>query len=105
MGLRCRRRIPVEAALDLIGGKWKGVILYHLLKDERLRFNEIKRRLPSISQRILTKQLRELERDGVLHREVFPEVPPRVEYSPTKLGTSLASVIKSLEAWGSRRLG
>jgi DNA-binding HxlR family transcriptional regulator len=94
---------PVEAALDLIGGKWKGVLLYHLLKDRRLRFNELRRRMPSVSQRILTKQLRELERDGVVHRTVFAEVPPRVEYSLTALGSSLRPVVKSLEAWGSAR--
>lgn len=91
---------PVEAALDLIGGKWKGVLLYHLLKDRTLRFNELKRRMPSVSQRVLTKQLRELERDGVVHRKVFPEVPPRVEYSLSPRGISLRPVVKSLEQWG-----
>jgi DNA-binding HxlR family transcriptional regulator len=99
----CAEGCPVEAALDIIGGKWKGVILYHLLKDGTLRFGEIHRLLPGVSQRMLTKQLRELERDGVLNRQVYAEVPPRVDYSLTELGLSLRDVIKALELWGTRR--
>lgn len=96
----CAEGCPVEAALDLIGGKWKGVILYHLLRDGKLRFGELKKRLPAVTQRMLTKQLRELEMSNVVHREVFPEVPPKVEYSLTEFGASLADVIKALEIWG-----
>jgi DNA-binding HxlR family transcriptional regulator len=96
----CAEGCPVEAALDIIGGKWKGAILYHLLKDQRLRFNEIKRKLPEVSQRILIRQLRELEKDRVVIRQVYAEVPPRVEYSVSKFGLSLKPVIKSLETWG-----
>lgn len=99
----CAEGCPVEAALDIIGGKWKGVILYHLLKDEVLRFGEIRRVLPGVTQRMLTKQLRELERDGVVVREVYAEVPPRVEYSLTETGKSLREVIKALEVWGARQ--
>jgi len=99
----CAEGCPVEAALDLIGGKWKGVVLYHLFKDKELRFNELRRRLPSASQRVLTKQLRELERDGVVRRKVFAEVPPHVEYSLTLFGRSLRPVVKSLEIWGNGR--
>jgi len=90
---------PVEAALEVIGGKWKGSILYHLLAGKK-RFNEIKRLFPSLTQRILTQQLRELERDGIIHREVYAEVPPRVEYSLTEQGRTLAPVLELLREWG-----
>ncbi|MEJ9148907.1 winged helix-turn-helix transcriptional regulator, partial [Bacillus thuringiensis] len=83
---------PVEAMVEVIGGKWKGVILYHLL-DGTKRFNELKRLKPNITQRMLTLQLRELEADGIIHREVYREVPPKVEYSLTELGESLRPVI------------
>jgi DNA-binding HxlR family transcriptional regulator len=96
----CAAGCPVEATLDLIDGKWKAVILYHLL-DDTIRFNELGRRLSKrISQRMLTRQLRELEAAGLIHREVYAEVPPRVEYSLTKLGRSLEPVIRSLWTWG-----
>jgi DNA-binding HxlR family transcriptional regulator len=89
----------VEATLDLIGGKWKGVILYHL-GEGRLRFNELRRRLGAVTQRMLTKQLRELEADGLVVRTVYAEVPPRVEYALSASGESLAPVIAALKAWG-----
>src|ERR1700741_1393263 len=96
----CTAGCPVEATLDLIDGKWKAVILYHLL-DDTIRFNELGRRLSRrISQRMLTRQLRELEIAGLIHREVYAEVPPRVEYSLTKLGRSLEPVVRSLWSWG-----
>jgi DNA-binding HxlR family transcriptional regulator len=96
----CAAGCPVEATLDLIDGKWKAVILYHLL-DDTIRFNELGRRLSKrISQRMLTRQLRELEAAGLIHREVYAEVPLRVEYSLTKLGRSLEPVIRSLWSWG-----
>src|SRR3954464_361861 len=88
----CAAGCPVEATLDLIDGKWKAVILYHLL-DATIRFNELGRRLSKrISQRMLTRQLRELEGEGLIHREVYAEVPLRVEYSLTNLGRSLEPV-------------
>jgi DNA-binding HxlR family transcriptional regulator len=99
----CAVGCPVEATLDLIDGKWKGVILYHLLSD-KVRFNELRRRLSRITQRMLTRQLRELEAAGLIHREIFPEVPPRVEYSLTALGRSLEPVIHNLWSWGDRYL-
>jgi DNA-binding HxlR family transcriptional regulator len=81
---------PVEAAFDVIGGRWKGVILYHLFARGTLRFGELRRLLPvRATQQALTNQLRELETDGVIHREVYRQVPPRVEYSLTELGASL----------------
>jgi len=90
---------PTEAALELIGGKWKGLILFYLSGETR-RFNELMRLVPGVSQRMLTKQLRELEAGGVIHREVYPVVPPKVEYSLTELGQALSPVIKGLEQWG-----
>jgi len=90
---------PTETALDLIGGKWKGMILYYLCSDTR-RFNELMRLIPDITQRMLTKQLRDLEAHGVVHREVYPQVPPKVEYSLTGLGETLEPVIRELEKWG-----
>lgn len=95
----CSGGCPVEATLDLIGGKWKGMLLYRLL-DGTQRFNALKRELPSITQRMLTKQLRELEESGLVHRMVYAEVPPRVEYSLTPLGKSLKPIIASLRSWG-----
>ena len=99
----CAAGCPVEATLDLIDGKWKAVILYHLLGDT-IRFNELGRRLSRISQRMLTRQLRELETAGLIHREIYPEVPLRVEYSLTPLGRSLEPVIRSLWVWGNSYL-
>jgi len=92
-------KCPVETALERIDGKWKGVVLYHLL-GETLRFNEIRRRIPNVTQRVLTKQLRELERDGLVSRQVYAEVPPKVEYRLTELGESLRPIILALRQWG-----
>lgn len=96
----CAEGCPVEAGLELIGGKWKGVILYHLIKTKVLRFGELRKKLPEVTQRMLTKQLRELEKDGVVIRKVFAEVPPRVEYSLSDFGTTLTPVVRALENWG-----
>jgi DNA-binding HxlR family transcriptional regulator len=90
---------PVEATLSFLDGKWKGVILYHLM-ERTLRFNELRRKLPSVTQRMLTKQLRELEECGLISRTVFPLVPPRVDYALTPLGETLEPVITALAAWG-----
>tara|TARA_R110002073_G_scaffold35970_10_gene104886 strand:+ start:1420 stop:1809 length:390 start_codon:yes stop_codon:yes gene_type:complete len=90
---------PVEATLELIGGKWKGIVLYYLL-DGRLRFSELKRKIGCVTQRMLTKQLRELEASGLVNRIVYAEVPPRVEYELTAEGKSLKPVLKSLKQWG-----
>lgn len=93
-------RCPVEACLDLIGGKWKGVILFHLLGGTK-RFNELRRLLPKVTQRMLTRQLRELERDEIVVRTIYPEVPPRVEYSLSEMGKTLEPVVQLLQRWGS----
>src|SRR3712207_6774690 len=95
---------PVEVTLDLIDGRWKGVVLHHLLAAGCLRFNELRRRLPGITQRLLTKQLRELEAAGLVDRQVHAVVPPRVEYRPTAEGESLRPLLAFAEAWGRERL-
>lgn len=94
---------PTETALDLIGGKWKGMILFYLCSDTK-RFNELMRLIPGITQRMLTKQLRDLESNGIVHREVYPQVPPKVEYSLTNFGETLKPVVYELEKWGKRYL-
>jgi DNA-binding HxlR family transcriptional regulator len=94
----------VEACLEVIGGKWKGVILYHLIEAGLLRFNEIQRLTPKLSPRILTAQLRELEQDGVIVRKVYPVVPPKVEYSLSKAGESLKPLVKAMQDWGDEYL-
>lgn len=99
----CNEGCPVEAALSVIGGKWKGIILYHLL-SETIRFNELRRLMPDITQRMLTKQLRELEADNIILRTIYPEVPPKVEYSMTDYGKTLAPVIEALLMWGTKHL-
>jgi DNA-binding HxlR family transcriptional regulator len=96
-----RYRCAVEAALDFIGGKWKGVIVYHLLGGTK-RFSELRRLIPDVTQRMLTLHLRELERDGIVHREVYREVPPRVEYRLTPFGETLLPVLGVMEAWGNQ---
>lgn len=90
---------PVVTTLDIIGGKWKVLILYHLSQETR-RFNELQRRLGAVTQRMLTLQLRELERDGIVHREVYNQVPPKVEYSLTDFGRTLLPVIEAMHDWG-----
>ncbi len=89
----------VEATLGVIGGKWKGVILYHLL-DGAKRFGELQRLLPNVTQRMLTLQLRELEEDEVIHREIFKQIPPKVEYSLTEFGRSLEPTLMMMCGWG-----
>ncbi|HMV25778.1 MAG TPA: helix-turn-helix domain-containing protein [bacterium] len=91
---------PVNATLNVIGGRWKPVIL-NLLREDTLRFSALKRQIPGITQKMLTQQLRELEQDGIVRREVFPEVPPRVEYSLTEFGQSLKPILKAMCSWGS----
>jgi DNA-binding HxlR family transcriptional regulator len=90
---------PVQATLDVIGGKWKGKILFHLGTKTR-RFNELRRLLPDTTHRMLTLQLRELERDGVVLRTSYAEMPPRVEYQLTELGGSLRPIVLLMRRWG-----
>jgi len=90
----------VELTLQVIGGKWKPIIIHRLGNDGTLRFSEVKRSIPNITQKMLTQQLRELEADGVVSRKVYAQVPPKVEYSLTELGQSVMPVIESLCKWG-----
>ena len=99
----CNLGCPIEATLEVIGGKWKSIILYHLM-GETLRFNELRRVMPEITHRMLTKQLRELEYSQLVNREVYPEVPPRVEYSLTQYGQTLEPVLSALQVWGINHL-
>lgn len=102
--LDCSPGCSVEAAIALIDGKWKSVILFHLMAGT-LRFNEIRRQIPSVTQRMLTNQLRELEEDGLIDRKVYAQVPPKVEYSLSPLGRSMEPVLMALKAWGDANLG
>lgn len=95
--------IPVEASLEVIGGKWKVVILCHLIKGKK-RTGELKRLMPGITQKMLTQQLRELEEDGIILREVYNQVPPKVEYSLTEYGWSLKGILDALCAWGEHHI-
>ena len=91
---------PIDAVVDVIGGKWKPLIMY-VLSDDTLRFSELLNKVkPRITQRMLTKQLRQLEEDGMVSRKVYAQVPPRVEYSLTKEGRSLMPILDQLCLWG-----
>ena len=94
---------PVEATLELIGGKYKSLILWHLA-DGTLRFSQLRREIAGITPKMLTQQLRELESHALIHREVFPIVPPKVEYSLTELGKSLMHLLVAMRDWGSSYL-
>jgi len=95
----CPYGCPVEATLDVVGGRWKAVILFHLL-DGTKRFGDLKRFLAKVTQRMLTLQLRQLEEDGVICRKVYAEVPPRVEYSLTDFGRTLEPILHAMLDWG-----
>ena len=90
---------PIAAMLEIIGGKWKPIILYYLTSGTR-RFGEIAVRIPTISRKVLTEALKELEKDGLILRKQYKEIPPRVEYSLSELGKSLSSVFDEMAVWG-----
>lgn len=94
-------RCPVETTIAAIGGKWKVLVIHHLLQETK-RFGELSRLLGGVSARTLTRQLRELEESGVIHREVYQQVPPKVEYSLTPLGRELQPVLQAMHAWGEK---
>jgi Predicted transcriptional regulators len=101
--LTARINCPVGTFLDLIGGKYKALILWHLMHST-LRFGEIQKLIPQSTPKMLTQQLRELEKDKLVRRKVYPVVPPKVEYSLTKLGVSLEPTLRSMFSWGSKYL-
>ncbi|MCP2314672.1 transcriptional regulator, HxlR family [Nocardia amikacinitolerans] len=90
--------------MDVIGGKWKALILWELEENGVRRFGELRRGLPGVSEKMLIQQLRELEEDGIVTRQIFPEVPPRVEYELTELGAALNRALEPLGAWGRDRI-
>jgi DNA-binding HxlR family transcriptional regulator len=90
---------PVEAAIDVFGGKWKALILWWL-QERTWRFAELRRQIPGITEKMLTQQLRELEADGIVERRVYPTVPPKVEYSLTEYGWSLKRALRAICDWG-----
>ncbi|MFG0213733.1 winged helix-turn-helix transcriptional regulator [Brevibacillus porteri] len=94
-----------ELTLSMFSGKWKVVILWHLGVEGSHRFSELQRLFPKITHKMLTNQLKELIEDGIVHREVFPEVPPRVEYSMTALGMTLLPIVEMMYEWGEMRMG
>lgn len=102
MGHICGKTYNCEKELTLavIGGKWKMLILWHLGKEGTKRFGELKAYMPNITQRMLVNQLRELEEDKIVHREVYPVVPPKVEYSLTEHGKTLMPILESMYEWG-----
>ncbi|MDZ8054212.1 MAG: winged helix-turn-helix transcriptional regulator [Aulosira sp. ZfuVER01] len=94
-----RLTCEVEITLEVIGGRWKVLIIRELMAGVK-RFGELQRALPGITQKMLTQQLREMEDDGIIHREVYPQIPPKVEYSLTPLGESLQPILNAMHEWG-----
>jgi DNA-binding HxlR family transcriptional regulator len=96
------KKCPVRATMNIIGGKWKPMILYYVNNLGICRFGELQRYIPHITKKMLTQQLRELERDGIIHRKVFRQVPPRVDYSLTKEGKTLEPILNAMAEWGTK---
>lgn len=94
----------IDAAFDVVSGKWKALILWELDAHPVRRFAQLRRGLPGVSEKMLTQHLREMEEDGLVHREVYAEVPPRVEYSLTEHGRTLNQALEPLGAWGAERM-
>ncbi len=101
--MQVAQHCPVEATLDLIGGKYKALIIWHL-SESKLRYGQLRDLLVGITPKMLTQQLRELESSGLIHREVYPIVPPKVEYSLTDLGRSLMPILVAMRDWGAAYL-
>ena len=91
---------PVEASLSVVGGKYKSIILYHLMTDRTLRFNEIQKLIPQATIKMLSQQLKDLEAEGIIHKEIYPVVPPKTEYSITEFGETLRHIIMAMCDWG-----
>lgn len=94
-----KRKSPATVTLQIIGGKWKVLVLYELFSGVK-RFSELRRLLSGVTQKMLTQQLREMERDGLINREIYPQIPPKVEYSLTPLGHSLKPIVDAMCRWG-----
>ena len=101
MARKLETRCSVGITVDVIGGKWKALVLFYLLNGT-MRFNELRRKIPNVTQRMLTLQLRELEADGLVERTVHPVVPPHVDYRLTPFGRTLTPIIEAMSAWGHR---
>ena len=96
----CNQGCPVESTLQVISGKWKSVILYHLIKSKVCRFSELQKKMPNCSRRMLALQLNELEKDGIIVKKIYPVVPPKTEYSLTDFGKTLIPIVLEMEKWG-----
>jgi DNA-binding HxlR family transcriptional regulator len=94
----------IDAALDVVSGKWKGLVLWELHAHGTRRFAELRRALPGVSEKMLTQHLRQMEEDELIHRKVYAEVPPKVEYSLTQAGATLNEALRPLGDWGRERL-
>lgn len=94
----------IDAALDVVSGKWKGLVLWELHAHGTRRFAELRRGLPGVSEKMLTQHLRQMEEDGLIHRKIYAEVPPRVEYTLTDAGASLNEALQPLSEWGQERV-
>ena len=94
---------PIEVSIDLIGGKYKSIILWHLI-NKTLRFNELQKAIPKVTPKMLTQQLRELETDGIINRVVYPVVPPKTEYSLSEFGKTLIPILNAMCEWGNKYL-
>lgn len=92
---------PVDATINMIGGKYKSLILWKLMTETTLRFSQLQKEIPTATPKMLTQQLRELEANGLINRHVYPVVPPKVEYSLTNFGKSIKPVLESMYIWGS----
>ncbi len=104
MGKTNNRCIGAYSALEIVSGKWKPKVLFQLSQNESLRFNELRKVIPEVTQKMLTSHLRELERNNIVHRKIYAEVPPRVEYSLTEYGRSILPILDSLQEWGMKHL-
>lgn len=94
----------VDTALEILVGKWKHKILFQLITKDVMRFNELKRAIPGITQKMLTSQLRELEQHDIIERKVYPQIPPKVEYSMTTYGQSLTPILDAMHTWGTNHI-
>jgi len=101
---KCNYECPFEYALDIVSGKWSGLVIFYLGKENTLRYSEIRRKIPKITQKMLTQTLRFLESEGIVDRKVYPVVPPKVEYTLTQKGKKLLPILDSLQAWGKEHL-